>query len=469
MTTQQLMRALATGLAFAALAAAAPAAQAVVPGQWETLASGAGEPGTSDDPGLHRTPDGVLHVAWVSAAGPLSESLLVRRVSAAGSLLPGTSTVVSGWVDVSDGAFVDDPGGLRIFFGGQQSTVTGTPLGVMTAPAAGAGWGPPAQLTDTYGTVSAASAGPGVPLLTFESQSRVALYAGLAPGAPLSIVASGVTDGSGNVVVDSAGRGMVVWCAFGADAGGIYAQEVEATTAQPNGSLFVLPGSTTSFGGQRYSTCVLQTEVSRRMPAVARAGGGVYVAGSTGYPTLSRVVVWRVGAPAGRTVASQGGVSHREPQLAADRNGRIWAGWVRSGRGAPVIVVRRSNRAASVFGAPVTVRAPRGWTLGSFESSATAARLDVIAQLAKVDNTKSLQHTVAYPGLTLQRVRVVRRPGGRRAVTYRVLDAGDPVARATVRAGAVSGRTAANGRVTLVLRGSIRATATKAGFTRATI
>jgi hypothetical protein len=468
MTRQHVIRSLATAVALAAVAGAAPAAHAVVPGQWATLASGPGEPGPSDDPGLHRTPDGILHVAWVHAGGALDESLLERRISASGSLLPGTSTIVSSWVDVADAAFVDEAGGgLRVFFGGQQTTVTGSPLGLQTATALGPAWSPPTQLTDTYGIVAAAALSPGVPLLALQSQSRVAVYPGLTPGAPLTVLASGVSDGSPNVVRESADRGTVVWCAFGANAGGVYVQSVDAL-AQPLGAATALPGSTTSFGGQRYSTCVLQTTVSRRMPAVARAGGGVYVAGATGYPTLSRVVVWRVGAPAARTVASRAGVSHREPQLAADENGRIWAGWVRAG-GAPVIVVRRSNRAATVFGAPVTVRAPAGSTIGAFESSATAARLDVVAQLGRVDGTKSLQHTIAYPGLTLVRVRVARRPGGRRAVTYRVLDAGDPVAGARVRAGAVSGLTAANGRVTLVLRGSMRATATKTGYTRATI
>lgn len=140
MTILRLSRsAAATALALAGLAIAAPAAGAVAPGQWETLASGPGAPGTSDDPGLHRTPDGVLHVAWVQAAGPLDQSPLERTISGGGSLLPGTSTIVSSWVDLSDAAFIDDAGGgLRVFFGGQQTTVTGAPLGVQTATGAGA-------------------------------------------------------------------------------------------------------------------------------------------------------------------------------------------------------------------------------------------------------------------------------------------------------------------------------------------
>ena len=35
---------------------------------------------------------------------------------------------------------------------------------------------------------------------------------------------------------------------------------------------------------------------SQRTPIVARAGGGVYVAYCSGYPTCTRVLVWKVGS-----------------------------------------------------------------------------------------------------------------------------------------------------------------------------
>lgn len=460
--------------AFAAVLAAsllgpASPALAVAPGQWGVIATGKGEPGTSEHPGLHRTPDGKLHVAWVHEESALAQSLLERVISESATLLPGTTPIVSSWVNLSDAAFIDEPGGLRVFFGGQQSTVTGTPLGIQTATHSAGAWSAPLQLTDTYGVVSAAAVAPGQPVLAFQSQSRVAAYGGLVPGAAPLYLASGATDGSPNIAVDSAGRAVVAWCAFAADAGGVYVQQIDAAATAPVGAPVVMPGSLTPFSGQRYSTCVLQTEVSRRIPLVARAGGGIYTAASAGYPQLSRVLVWRVGSPQAMTVASRARVSHRQPQLAAASDGRVWVGWIEPRGGASVLVVRRSNRSATIFGAPVRVRAPRGWQYGSFESSATIARLDVVAQVTRVDNTNSLQHTVALPGLTLRRVRVAQRPGGRRAVTFEVLDAGDKVSAATVRSGPVSGRTNAQGRVTLLLGRSIRATASKRGYTSASV
>ena len=459
---------------FAAVLAAtligpASPALAVAPGQWGVIATGKGEPGTSEHPGLHRTPDGKLHVAWVHEESALSHSLLERVISASATLLPGTTPIAKSWVGLSDAAFTDGPGGLRVFFGGQQTTVTGTPLGIQTATHSGAGWSAPTQLTDTYGIVSAAAVGSGQPVLAFQSQSRVAAYGGLVPGAAVLYLASGANDGSPNIAVDSAGRVVVAWCAFAPNAGGVYVQQIDAAATAPVGAPVVMPGSLTPFSGQRYSTCVLQTEVSRRIPLVARAGGGIYTAASAGYPSLSRVLVWRVGSPQSMTVASRAGANHRQPQLAAARDGRVWAGWIEARAGTAVLVLRRSNRSATIFGAAVRVRAPSGWQYGSFEASATTARLDVVAQLTRVDNTNSLRHTVVLPGLTLRRVRVAQRPGGRRAVTYEVTDAGAKISGATVRSGRVSGRTNAQGRVTLVLGGSTRAKASKRGYTSASV
>jgi hypothetical protein len=410
----------------------------------------------------------VLHVAWVRDNGALDATLLARRFSLAGALQPGTSTIADHWVDLGDAAFTDEKaGGLRVFFGGQQTVSTGSPLGLQTATQVGQGWSAPTQLDTTYGVVSAV--GDDQPFQVFQSLSRVVGRPGLTPNVPLTVYSSGLTDGSPNVVRDAAGRIFVAWCGFGASGGGTYVQQVDPATGAP----IVLPptplpGSATSFGGALYSTCVLQTVVSRRTPIAARAGDGVYVAGSAGYPTLSRVFVWRVGGSR-LTAISEPGVSHNEPQIAADPGGRIWVGWIRSAAGNQLLVVRRSNRAGSRFGAPVRVRSRGGWTIGAFQASATAAHLDVIGQFSALGGSNSLGHTIVLPGLTLIRTRVVRRADGRRTVTYRVLDAGDPVAGALVRVGSQTRRTAANGRVTFTIRGSLRATATKRGYTRASI
>src|SRR5688572_5283563 len=89
-----------------------------VPGRWDTVVRGANAPGGSaSELGLARTADGVLHVAWKEQTGPLVEAIRHRSVSAAGRLGP-TSTIVSGWVGLSDPELVvERGGGLRVYFG----------------------------------------------------------------------------------------------------------------------------------------------------------------------------------------------------------------------------------------------------------------------------------------------------------------------------------------------------------------
>jgi hypothetical protein len=446
-----------------ALTAAAAAAAPPAPGRWKLVSSVApGEPPISADPGLYRSADGKLHLAWVRSAGALNQELVYTSFSPAGDMLAPGAPIVQGFADLGDAAFITTPEGpIEIFFGGQQSTASGAPIGLWAAlQNADGSWGQPNVFTKTYGVVSAVQLGQ--PVLAYESQSSIAVKSGLGDGEPQTLK-SGYTDGSPNIAGGSAGV-RVAWCGFGDNAGGVYVQEVDPATGAGIGVPQAMPGSLTSYQGKRYSTCVLQTEVSRRIPLVF-AGGSFYTAGSTGYPTLTAVKLWQVG---GRTLTAvrKSRVSHTEPQLAADSNGRVWIGWLEARASGRRLVVRRSNPSVTVLGAPVRINAPKGFALGSFEASATPDHLDVIGQLTRASNN-SLQHTIALPGVTLVRERVRKLSDGRRSITFRVLDAGDPVAGARVSAQGRSATTAASGRATLVVTGSPGARATKAGYTPA--
>ena len=93
------------------------------------------------------------------------------------------------------------------------------------------------------------------------------------------------------------------------------------------------------------------------------------------------------------------------------------------------------NRAGTAFGARVTARRPPGGiSTGNVDAARpTASTCSPIA--AAGTGAKSVRHTQLYPGLTLVRQSVARRPRGRAAVTFVVLDAGEPVAGARVRVG----------------------------------
>ncbi len=259
--------------------------------------------------------------------GPLNQALLYTSFSPSGDMAAPGAPIVQGFTDVGDAAFVTSPEGpLEIFFGAQQSTASGSPIGLL-GRVAERGWklGTPNVFTDTYGVVSAVQLKQ--PVLAYESQSTVAVNAGLGGGPPETLK-SGYTDGSPNIATDGT-RVLVAWCAFGANAGGVYVQDVNPG-GKGVGDPLPVPGSLTSYSGSQYSTCVLQTEVSRRIPFVS-AGGAFYTAFSTGYPTLTGVRLAKIGGGS-LTAVQKKAVSHIEPQLAADTNGRVWVGWIESRR-----------------------------------------------------------------------------------------------------------------------------------------
>jgi hypothetical protein len=153
--------------------------------------------------------------------------------------------------------------------------------------------------------------------------------------------------------------------------------------------------------------------------------------------------------------------------VAADDAGRLWAVWDDRGGVSASIHARRSNRAATVWGAEVVAKRPGG-TLQAYrlDASAIGGKLDVLGVFnLGTSSDAATFHRRLRPGLTLTADRR-RLPSGRSStVTFTVLDAGDPVDDARVKAGGASGRTDRRGRVKLRLPGrAVRVRATAAGY-----
>ena len=85
-----------------------------------------------------------------------------------------------------------------------------------------------------------------------------------------------------NVAFEANGNGYVAWYSNVEGEVGTYVQQVTPTL----GTKQLAPESSTD--GKAIAP-------SQRTPIVARAGGGVYVAYCSGYPTCTRVLVWKVG------------------------------------------------------------------------------------------------------------------------------------------------------------------------------
>jgi hypothetical protein len=387
-------------------------------------------------------------------------------------------TAVSGFGLSADPDLLAGPGGLRLFF------AAGSPIeGLLsaTAPAAGSPWSAPALVSNeelararTPGVTTAAD---GTPFQTWYSGGDIVVHRGVSPGQAHTFPSpAGSSNARPNLATDASGRIWVVWCRFGGSGVvGTIAQQVDPATGAPLGSQVQLPGSSTDFQGTRNAACVLEATVARRQPVAARVGGGVYAAGTSGYPTRTRVLVWRLDASGvSRTLEAAnnrrpGHLGHSEPALAAAPDGRIWVAWIERAPGGTRIVARRSNRQGTVLGAAVSVTPRGGISTASVNLSAQADRADLVALVQTPANVFRIDHTQLLPGLTLVRSGVARR--GRRAalVSFRVLDAGEPVRGARVRVGGRSAVSAANGVARLLLQRPARprrvtAAATRSGY-----
>jgi hypothetical protein len=446
-------------------------------GHWSTLASGSGLRGAAQEVGLARTSDGTLHVAWREDSGS-SAAIHTRSISASGQLGP-TKTAVSHVPLPSDPALAAGPSGLLLYFAaGAGSPIEGL---ATTGSASGSTWSAPVRIVPTTAsTPSVANTADGTSFQTWAAPS-ILVHRGLSGTAPLAISSpAGSSNARPNIAADAGGALWLVWCRFGGTAFGTIAQRIDPTTGAPTGPQIQLPGSTTKYQGSDNATCVLEATIARREPLVARAGGGVYAAGTAGYPTLTRVLVWRLDASgvtrklvAGQRT-SKADLGVYDPALAAAPDGRIWVAWVERLPGGTRIVARRSNKQATSFGAAVTAAPPGGLLTGAVNLSAQSDRLDVVLLQQTKAGTLKMAHTQLLPGLTLLAGRVARRGRDSALVSVKAVDAGDPVSGVRIRIGSRAGTTNAKGSAQILVRLTARkhrvtASAVRAGYVGARV
>jgi hypothetical protein len=461
------MRALAIRLSavavlFALVAPVGPVA-AGTGGRWEKFTGG--NLGNTDAPVLHRTGDGRLHILWPEhSAG----RILHRSVSPTGAL-GATSTVVSGWSNVSIPGVVAEGGGMRAFFSGQRSTNSDDPYQYMstaTAPATGSTWalGPNQVVeSDIPGDIAATLAPDGAPLQTWAASTGVFVHRGLEPGTNNSIAAGCCSYNPDLAVEGSSGRMWVGWYTVTQSRTGVYVHEINPATGAPIGTASRMPGSSTVYQGNQISV-----NMGARTPIVGRPGrAGVFTAYPGGYPSTDKLVVWRLGRDSSTVVGRGNGVDNAA--LTVDPQGRVWVLWTQRTNSGPRIFARRSNPAVTAWGRPVSVRSPSDVVDGyRLAANAQSRRVDVVAIFGKVNETASW-HTQLKPALTL--TAQPRRFSGRRTVTFTVRDAGVPVPKALVKVAGKSERTNSNGVARIVVgpystTKRVPAVATKTGFVR---
>jgi hypothetical protein len=216
----------------------------------------------------------------------------------------------------------------------------------------------------------------------------------------------------------------------------------------PAGARRLAPGSTK---GKSFAQAIGRTPISERIGAA-----GVFLAYGQGYPTFETVAVWRVDSAKPQLVVKASDAKH--VTLAAAPEGRLWLVWDRGG----AIYATRTNHAATKAEPLSTLKPPGSRSVYELEGDGSAGPLELFA-----NDGKGLWHQQVRPRLQLSASS--KSAGAGRTITFRVLDAGDQVAGATVKAGGKSLRTAANGTAVLkqAARAAVQATATKPGYVSA--
>jgi hypothetical protein len=432
---------------------ASPAAHAA---GWKQLTASGGA--NIDQVSPVRTADGVLHVAWKK------DGDLFHTAIGPDGKIRTTSPIVSGWAGTSDPALTAVPGGLRAIWGGIRTVDTTDPnqdLNTAFSSDGGATWalqpgsiipiGAQAYASDT----SATTLPNGTVLASWYGTLGTWVHAGLDPATPNFNYQAplGGYGGDRGIAADGSGSAMLAWFSGSPGPAGVLAQGVNGD-GSPAGSPQTMPGTTVMVGGPTLS----------RTPIVARPkNGGYYIVHGVGYPTASKVRVWRVGSAS--TLLLDTVRSSPDTAVAADSKGRLWAVWTDNEFGDEHVIAARSNAAATRFGQPVDVGAVKNaHSTYSVDASAVAGGLDVLANFGVNDDSSASTYlTRILPGLTL----TAKRQSGK--VTFTVTDAGDPVKGATVKAGGKSAKTDAKGRAVLKLKGKPAAQATASGYTPATL
>jgi len=436
----------------------AASASAGAPGQWTRL------PGTVvnfAEPGLARTSDGVLHVLYVRKNGTKSE--LVHVAVASAGTVGHDSVALGGWSAMAHPDLLRMPdNSLRAFFGGIRSTAAGDDndaLNTATAPATGAKWtlqeGRAAQALYAYATTvtGAGLAKDGTPISTWSGSPGLGFHYGVNPADPDGkIPQSGCCLYTPDVAVDTlSGQAWVGFHSNEDASPGLYVNAIGRTG--PQGDRRLAPGSATGknsiYPGNR-------TSITGRIGA-----GGVYLFYGQGYPAFKTLALWRVDTAKPVVIRAD---RNEHANVAAAPDGRLWLTWEQNG----VIYATRTNKSGTRLGAANLLLPPGGGTIYRLNGEGSAGPLDLVVNV-QAGGSQVLWHQHVLPKLTLSAFE--RGSGSGRTITFRVLDAGDPVVGATLKAGATTLKTRANGTATLrrAAAGRIKVTASKAGYASASM
>jgi hypothetical protein len=399
----------------AAILLAVPATAAAGPARWTKLTGLDYTADTTDEVGLARTPDGVLHVAYHEPPASIKHLAILPD----GTRLPGATTIAAFTLGAHNRpALTAAPNGIQAFFAGLHAGGE-RPRMSSASSADGFGWQlepvvSNADITNPHKPYDASGIGAasaaGVPVFAWGDSDPGAggIHEGVDPTTPDREFpeTARCCEVDPNVAVDAAGGQVVV--AWNSEVN----DNAQALYLGGAGDVMAAPGSAARQQGQRVGL-------------TARIGApGVYLGYTAGANAFDgHPALWLVGT--GRTLTLARQRRARFTGAAAAHDGRLWLFWAREER----LFATRSNTAATRLGAVVSVRAPgRTTAILRLAGEGSTGPLDLLAHVRRSAADVGTWHRRIRPGLS-----VVAKRKGRRRLEIRVTDAGEPVARARVR------------------------------------
>ena len=399
--------------------------------------------------GLLRTAEGVLHVGWSRAGAANSATVLHSSVSADAKTVAGPDTIFTYTGGANESvALVRAPEGIRAFFAGLEAgSVLDRAMATATS-ANGQAWSAASPASFAGAGASPVYVAAGLDANAAPDGTFFSAWGDSAPGGGGFHVGldSGVADGDlpaglqsdPGIGVDSqSGQVFLAWNDLDADS-------VAVMGVSPLGSPVTLPNSGAG-------------QLQHRVGITGRIGApGVFIAYTQGTnPFLADPTVFRVDTGKATKLTKKDG---EQISIAAAPAGRLWVFWKDGG----TVFARRSNKAATKFGATRSIRAPGGSATSIFSLAGEGSRgpLDLLALADPSSGPLANYHQRILPGLTLN----ATHKNGKTA--FKVTDAGAPVAGAKVKVkGDGTKKTGKSGTVTFSLpKGRHRATASKKGY-----
>lgn len=386
----------------------APAASAGTPGHWTPVTPNYNE--NFAVVGLHRTADGVLHVASRAKEAGNTEAAVHTPIAPNGTV-GGTTPIVQGWEGLDAPSITTNPaGGLAVMWGGIHSTTTGDPYnngGYATADDSGSAWtlqpdtpwgtGGTAGGTYVYAAQIDIKDAANVLFQAWSSSTGTWVHRGTDGNVPSNDFQSQF-GGYGNpptLALDGADGslwlGWEAWqTANGGANDGIWAQQVDEGTGAPAGA----PARMAGTAGLSVGYAILG-----HAPITGRPGRpGVWMA----YPVPNaagggtKLFVWKVGDPTATTIADSK-ASIRQAAITADPDGRVIVVWGEDRGSTGKLFARASSTDVSswspAFEVPTLPKAQEQWAVEA--NAQSGALTDIVQNFTESDGTVRFSHTQA--------------------------------------------------------------------------